>query len=159
MTSLPRFRVNRPAVVCEIIDDEVIIIEFDSGNYYSLDKTGTEAWKLIERGATRAEIAAEFTRLYSGPPAFIAEAADRLLAELRHERLIVLDEAGGSEDERGSGALSESDSAAERPVFEPPVLQKYTDMQELLTLDPIHEVDETGWPAIQPDPAGASEQT
>jgi len=159
MGSLPRFGVNRPAVVYEIIDDEVIIIEFDSGNYYSLDKTGTDVWRLIERGATRAEIAAEITRVYGGPPAFIAEAVDRLLAELRRESLIVPDEAGGSEDGQGSSALIESDSAAERPVFEPPVLQKYTDMQELLTLDPIHEVDEAGWPAVQTDPAGAGEQT
>jgi hypothetical protein len=27
-----------------------------------------------------------------------------------------------------------------------PVLNKYTDMQDLLLLDPIHEVDERGWP-------------
>jgi hypothetical protein len=27
-----------------------------------------------------------------------------------------------------------------------PVLDKYTDMQELLLLDPIHEVDDAGWP-------------
>jgi hypothetical protein len=30
------------------------------------------------------------------------------------------------------------------------VLQKYTDMADLLLLDPIHEVDEQGWP--QPAP-------
>jgi hypothetical protein len=28
----------------------------------------------------------------------------------------------------------------------PPVLERYTDMQELLFLDPIHDVDESGWP-------------
>jgi len=27
-----------------------------------------------------------------------------------------------------------------------PVLERYTDMQELLLIDPIHDVDETGWP-------------
>jgi hypothetical protein len=26
------------------------------------------------------------------------------------------------------------------------VLERYTDMQELLLLDPIHDVDESGWP-------------
>jgi hypothetical protein len=26
------------------------------------------------------------------------------------------------------------------------VLERYTDMQELLLLDPIHDVDQTGWP-------------
>jgi hypothetical protein len=33
--------------------------------------------------------------------------------------------------------------------FEAPVLQKYTDMQDLLLLDPIHDTDETGWPNIR----------
>jgi hypothetical protein len=30
--------------------------------------------------------------------------------------------------------------------FEMPKLSKYTDMEDLLALDPIHEVDEMGWP-------------
>jgi len=36
-------------------------------------------------------------------------------------------------------------------VFAPPVLEVYTDMQDLLLLDPIHDVDETvGWPSPKP---------
>ncbi len=27
-----------------------------------------------------------------------------------------------------------------------PIIEKYTDLEELLLLDPIHEVDESGWP-------------
>jgi hypothetical protein len=34
--------------------------------------------------------------------------------------------------------------------FEKPGLQKYSDMQDLLLLDPIHEVDEMGWPHALP---------
>jgi hypothetical protein len=34
-----------------------------------------------------------------------------------------------------------------------PVLSIYDDMQDLLLLDPIHDVDESGWPAIKPDGA------
>ena len=37
-------------------------------------------------------------------------------------------------------------SKTEKLGFEAPILQKYTDMQDLLLLDPIHEVDEAGWP-------------
>jgi hypothetical protein len=34
-------------------------------------------------------------------------------------------------------------------VFAPPALEKYTDMQELLQVDPIHDVDdEQGWPKM-----------
>jgi hypothetical protein len=31
-------------------------------------------------------------------------------------------------------------------AFSPPVLQKFSDMQELLLVDPIHEVKAEGWP-------------
>jgi len=37
-----------------------------------------------------------------------------------------------------------------KTVFNVPVLNKYTDMQDLLLLDPIHEVDATGWPSTKP---------
>jgi hypothetical protein len=43
----------------------------------------------------------------------------------------------------------ESDGAS---VFTKSVLQRYTNFQELLLLDPIHEVDEpSGWPVLKPD--------
>ena len=31
-------------------------------------------------------------------------------------------------------------------AFEKPVIEKFSDMQEMLLLDPIHEVSEMGWP-------------
>ena len=34
--------------------------------------------------------------------------------------------------------------------YEAPVLECYTDMQELLLLDPIHEVEETNWLVNKP---------
>jgi hypothetical protein len=35
-------------------------------------------------------------------------------------------------------------------------MQRFSDMQGLLLVDPIHEVDDTGWPHTQPgaSPAG-----
>ena len=43
----------------------------------------------------------------------------------------------------------------ERLWFEAPSLEKYTDMQDLVLLDPVHEVDQTGWPRQQPDDEAA----
>jgi len=31
-------------------------------------------------------------------------------------------------------------------AYAPPVLETFSDMQDLLLLDPIHEVDDAGWP-------------
>jgi hypothetical protein len=36
-------------------------------------------------------------------------------------------------------------------AFQPPTLESYNDMQDLLLLDPIHDVDDMGWPQKAPD--------
>jgi hypothetical protein len=50
-----------------------------------------------------------------------------------------------------SEAGTEEDVVVDRTgevPFEPPILERFDDMQELLLLDPVHEVsDEEGWPA------------
>ena len=59
--------------------------------------------------------------------------------------------------ERNAGDLEAMEAVDRHPSgksfgakFEKPVLQKYSDMQDLLLLDPIHEVDEMGWPNALP---------
>ena len=46
----------------------------------------------------------------------------------------------------------------ERVPYVPPVLEKFTDMQDLILLDPVHEVSERGWPhAAIPSAEGLGE--
>ena len=53
----------------------------------------------------------------------------------------------------GQVLVSEESSAQLPPdfswpmQFEPPMFERYEEMKNLLILDPIHEVDEQGWPA------------
>ena len=147
MNSLMRFRISGPQVVHETIDGEVIIINLDSGNYYSLDKVGAYIWSCVESGATVSETVEAIAHRYDGTCVDTESAVSQLMAELQQENLIVPDEA--KEPERIKGL--EVRSGTERPVFEAPILHKYTDMQDLLLLDPIHEVDEAGWPSVKPD--------
>jgi hypothetical protein len=135
-----RFRINRPDVIHEILDDELVVVNLRSGAYFSLDRIGAVVWQAIERHASVPDMRAELAARYEGEEETIERELERLLGDLRRENLIVPHE--------GNGAVE----AAPAPIAEPrtpfgaPVLQKYTDMQELLLLDPIHEVDETGWP-------------
>ena len=39
---------------------------------------------------------------------------------------------------------------SERLAFTPPKLERYTDMQEIILLDPVHKVDSQGWPRAAP---------
>ena len=32
--------------------------------------------------------------------------------------------------------------------YQAPSLEKYSDLQDLLLIDPIHEADESGWPSV-----------
>lgn len=64
-----------------------------------------------------------------------------LVEELVTEGLLVTGEAAAVAPESPPAA-----PVGERPPFVRPILQKYTDMADLLLLDPIHEVDEQGWP-------------
>ena len=52
--------------------------------------------------------------------------------------------------------LAATEPIDSRLPFVNPTLTKFTDMQDLLLLDPIHEVDEMGWPHPKPAPEAAS---
>ena len=48
-----RFRINKPKVIHEDFGGEVVIIHFDTGRYYSLNKTASFIWQLIDGGGCR----------------------------------------------------------------------------------------------------------
>lgn len=157
MNSSRRFRINNPQVIYETIDDEVVIIQFESGNYYSLDKAGAEIWHMIESNTPVSKITEGITHLYKGTNVEIESAVDQIITELQRENLIVPDSAKEPKSTQEYIIQAETHPETERPTFESPVLKKHTDIQELLILEglqitePIHKFDDTGWPAITPD--------
>ena len=144
-----RFRVNTPTVTHETIDGEAVIINLDSGNYYSLVEVGSLIWGLVDKGASASEVQHAVLQTYHGDAADIDRGVQELLAQLQQENLIVPVDGAGALDL--TEALSAHNSH-EKPSFNPPLLHKYSDMQELLLLDPIHDVDDAGWPKPNPDP-------
>lgn len=146
MSVEPRLRINEPTVIHQTVDDQVVMINLDRGVYYSLVGIGADLWGRLERRATRAEMAAWVRGRYHGDADEITREIGRLVELLREEALIVEDPSAeldatpsGLADEAGTGP------GGRRP-FEPPRLERFTDLQDLLLLDPIHDVDEGGWP-------------
>jgi hypothetical protein len=144
-----RFRVNTPTVTHETIDGEAVIINLDSGNYYSLVDVGSFIWGLVEKGASASELQNLILQGYQGNATDIDRGVQELLAELQQENLIVPVNGAGAFDLKQE---LPSNNSHEKPSFNPPLLHKYSDMQELLLLDPIHDVDDAGWPKPNPDP-------
>jgi coenzyme PQQ synthesis protein D (PqqD) len=144
-----RFRINTPTVTHETIDGEAVIINLDSGNYYSLVEVGSFIWGLIENGASVSEVQNLVLQAYDGNATEVERGLQELLTQLQQENLIV--PVDGAETFDPDQVLP-SNNGHEKPSFNPPVLHKYSDMQELLLLDPIHDVDEAGWPKPNPEP-------
>ena len=143
-----RFRVNTPTVTHETIDGEAVIINLDSGNYYSLVDVGSFIWGLVEKGASASEVQDVVLRTHQGNATDVGRGVQELLAQLQQENLIVpVDDAG----ELDLSEVVTSSNGHEKPSFNPPLLHKYSDMQELLLLDPIHDVDDAGWPKPNPE--------
>ena len=141
-----RFRVNTPKVVHEPFEDEVVVVNLDTGRYYCLQRAGVAVWLGLVNGWSIGEIASQLDAKYLAVEGEIRRAVGALISELEREQLVslVAPDAGGRAHAQPGTALDAP--AADRPPFESPTLQVYTDMQDLLLLDPIHEVDEAGWP-------------
>jgi hypothetical protein len=146
-----RFRVNKPSVVYEQFDDEFVLINLDTGNYYSFETVGAYVWSLVESGASIAEMSEDVSRRYSGTISAIEEEMKRFVGELQAEGLIVPDERpeAGASEKPGSGIPTEPEE--EKSAFTSPVLEKYTNMQDFLLVDPIHEIDYAEWPKKKPE--------
>src|SRR5215210_3069234 len=93
-----RFRVNTPTVTHETIDGEAVIINLDSGNYYSLVDVGSFIWELVEKGASTSEVQNLVGQTYEGNATDIDRGVQELLAQLQQENLIVPVDVAGDID-------------------------------------------------------------
>lgn len=141
------YRINRPEVIHEQFEDEYVIVNLKTGSYYSLSGSAPIIWDAIANGATGSEIVQAVSTAFTGENSSIQAGVQEILTAMESEGLVVADPT--LQDSRPARTASED--RVPRPLFSKPVLEKYTDMQELLLLDPIHQVDESGWPSKLPD--------
>jgi Coenzyme PQQ synthesis protein D (PqqD) len=138
------FRVNEPNVVYEVFGEEVILVNLDSGKYYSVSGTGPIIWNELVNGFGIEEIAGRIQRRYTGELETITGAVAAFVDRLTREELLV---AAG--DSAVRPPVTPVQPAGHRPPFELPIIENYDDMQDLLVLDPIHDVDASGWPVVK----------
>jgi coenzyme PQQ synthesis protein D (PqqD) len=132
-----RYRLNDRDLVSEVLDGEVIVVNLQSGTYYSTLASGADIWNALLSGRSVEEVADWLARGAEDDRAHIAAEVARFVSELVAENLIL-----SSDSDR----IRRPDDLGTAPAFVTPELHKYTDMQELLLVDPIHEVTEEGWP-------------
>lgn len=150
------FGVNASDVMHETIDDEVIAINLVSGNYYSLRGSGAEVWALVSDGGPMGPsgLTDVLVARYSTPRAEIEAEVTRFLDELAREGLVAARE---GVDVSARPVLTSVEGS--QGAFEPPSLERYSDMQDLVLLDPVHQVDDAGWPHTQAEDAAPASRS
>lgn len=144
-----QFRLNQPHVVAENFGDEIVAIHLERGNYYSIEKSGVAIWILATAGATLDEIITTITQTTADNLADgeVRTTVQHFLQDLQQADLVVPYTNGNRVPSPINAAVYPWD--AKQQPFTLPILREYTDMQDLLLLDPIHDVDATGWPHVQ----------
>ena len=64
--SRPKLTINE-TVVCAELDDEMVLLNVETGVYFGLDAVGTRIWGLLTQGATEDEIVAQLLDEYDVP--------------------------------------------------------------------------------------------
>jgi len=137
------YRVNAPEAIHQTIEGEVILINLSTGNYYSLRDTAAEVWAMLEAGMEPDEAAGRLAARYGASEEETGSHVRDLVEHLREEGLLA--EADPAADASPPPA-GEDPPAAE---YTPPAVEKFEDMQDLILLDPVHEVDaREGWPHV-----------
>lgn len=132
------YKINLPQIVHETIEGETFIINTASGIYYVVNGYASIIWNAIanEYSFEQIQRAVESGSLFDNPEKVLENFFSVLLAE----ELIVFVE------NNGIGNTSQL-YIEKNTAFQLPILSKHDDLQEMITLDPIHDVSESqGWP-------------
>jgi hypothetical protein len=123
----------------ETIDGETIIIDTVSGRLLLLLETAPLLLSILDAGLR--------------PEALLEEISSRYGVEARaqvHDFIAELTELGvlTTRDVVGTSLAPEADRKVDWPSnFVSPVVEQYDDIADIMTMDPIHDVDEgSGWP-------------
>lgn len=133
------YAINTSRAISETLDGETIIINLESGTYYSMNETGSLVWSYLESGYSLDTIVECLLQQYEATPEIVEKAVLDLIALLEADQLIAQTDAPGI-------PLPLEEIDIPKKPFVVPVIEKYEDMQEMLLADPIHDVDTAGWP-------------
>jgi hypothetical protein len=133
MASSSALIINRPSVIFDTQGDETVVIDLGTGHYFRLDGPSTRLWQHFEQGVA--------------PDALLAASANRDAFEPEVTRIVAELVTGGL-----LRPVKDGEPVATEVLpwaFDGFQLEEFTDLEDILGLDPIHEVDtDRGWPYI-----------
>lgn len=132
------------SLTVEDFGHEVVAIDLNDGSYFSLKGCAAEIWRLIDPESPVSKMIERIGESYVLDAAALSRTA-AFLERCKQEGLISFEENALNGMDQMC-ANSSGDKVL--PEFE---LEKVSDIQDILLLDPIHDVDDTGWPHTRSD--------
>src|SRR5690606_23510333 len=87
---------HAPTLLSRSFDDEFVVIDLETGTYYSLTGAAATAWELLGAGIDRAGLAEGLARVFDAEPMTVESDLDRFLDWCRSEALVVPAETPGA---------------------------------------------------------------
>jgi hypothetical protein len=139
---MARFKLASADVTYQLLDGEVVAIHFTKGVYFNLRGAAAVTFDALAQGLPEESLPGLFT----SPPQNAAEQLGGLRRQFVEAELLVVD------------VPAETAPMPNVTVTEwtPPVFESYTDMQQLLLADPIHDVGAEAWPRVPSTMPGSS---
>lgn len=145
------YGVNYPNVVAESFDGEWVIVNLDTGTYFSLDGSAAVLWPYAAAGLTPEEFVETASQIFPEAGLQVRQDAEDFHRKLREHSLVRSIE---------SESTSEVEVTVSSGEYTAPRLSVHADLQDILLLDPVHDVYAAGWPVTAPledDPSPRSE--
>ena len=126
-------------ILHEVIDGEVIALNLQFGTYFSLCNSAAWIWRLLSQPVSIDQIVTAIANGYRVDRERVAADVQSFLMRLEEEGLL-----------EGTTLQGVAEGTIPLPIdpvpYAAPEVEIFTDVQDLLTIDPIHDVDEMGWP-------------
>ena len=134
-----RYILNKAKFASQTFADEVIVLDATNGTYYTLTGNAPDVWESLIAGAPLDQIAEALAGPTGATPDRVTSDLGRFANDLATEAVLL----PAPSDQEAASVQGLNDCS----VYEGFVWDKHADLDELLVLDPIHEVNpEKGWP-------------
>jgi hypothetical protein len=120
---------RNPEVVATELTEGAVLLNIETGFYYSLNEPGAEIWRRLDAAESANDLAERLRERFEVEPERAAAAATGFVAELEREGLVARSDGAGTVSDSAAAAAA---PAGERRPFAEPELIKHD--------EPLHEV-------------------
>lgn len=124
-----KYEIGQARLEINQIDGELIVLNLDSGCYYTINGSGIDFWQLVQDGLSVEQIVAAAVSHYGVDDGAVRSELVSFCEKLVDEEVFALTSAD-------SAAGDAANYSAWRPEFEPAVIARYDDLVDSFALDP-----------------------